>query len=105
MGGRANAARVSRGIEFDTWRGLSVKQPKRNRVEHITVTVVIYNTVEGGVPSPADVKAAIADLEALYSSCRENGRLADSGFDFMKKELTVKDMVDVKTKLATQPYK
>merc|ERR1711988_469328 len=28
--GRATAARVSRGTEHDTWRGLSVKEPQRN---------------------------------------------------------------------------
>jgi len=65
--GKANAARVSRGTEVDMWHGLSVKVPERNRSEHITVTVVIYNTVAGGVPSAEDVEAAVDDMEALYA--------------------------------------
>lgn len=73
--------------------------------EHVTVTVVLYNTVTGGVPSEEDVAAAIDDLEALYAACGAEGRLADDTFDFMKKELTVKDMADIKTKVSTQPYK
>ena len=39
----STAARVSRGSEYDRWPGLSVKSPKRNASEHITVTVVLYN--------------------------------------------------------------
>ena len=41
--GESTAARVSRGSEYDRWPGLSVKSPKRNASEHITVTVVLYN--------------------------------------------------------------
>ena len=33
-----------------------------------------------------------------------DGRLGDSAFDFMKEELTVKDAVDITTKVKTQPY-
>ena len=102
--GKANAARVSRGTEVDTWRGLSVKEPERNRGEHITVTVVIYNTVAGGVPSAEDVEAAVDDMEALYTACRAQGRLADASFDFMKAELTVNDAQQIETKIKTQPY-
>ena len=43
--GQSSAARVSRGSEYDTWSGLSVKAPKRNPSEHVTVTVVMYNAV------------------------------------------------------------
>merc|ERR1711959_693013 len=102
--GKANAARVSRGTEVDTWRGLSVKEPERNRGEHITVTVVIYNTVAGGVPSAEDVEAAVDDMEALYTACSAQGRLADASFDFMKAELTVTDAQQIETKIKTQPY-
>lgn len=42
--GVSSAARVSRGTEHDVWSGLAVKAPKRNAAEHVTVTVVIYNT-------------------------------------------------------------
>merc|ERR1712048_1508438 len=90
LGGISNAARVSRGTEVDLWPGLTVKEPKRNQTERVTVTVVIYNTVMGGVPTVDDVAAAIDDLEALYEACGVTGKLADQQFDFMKKELTVK---------------
>merc|ERR1719217_1297285 len=103
--GSACAARVSRGSEFDTWKGLAVKAPKRHPSEHVTCTVVIYNAVAGGVPSEADVIAAIDDLEQLYAACATRGELADQEFDFMKKELTVKDALDIADKVTTQPYK
>merc|ERR1719491_2303493 len=61
--GTANAARVSRGSEFDVWPGLSVTAPKRN-------------------------------LEDLYEKCSVKGSLADTAFDFMKKDLTAKDMTE-----------
>merc|ERR1711862_206989 len=101
--GRASAARVSRGTEEDTWRGLSVKEPQRHVSEHVTVTIVIYNAIADGVPSSDDVMAAIDDLEALYASCSIEGRLADPSFDFMKGELTAKDAADIKMKGVTRP--
>ena len=101
--GKSSAARVSRGTEQDVWKGLSVKSPKRNASEHVTVTVVIYNAVKGGVPTPDDVAAAIDDLESLYRACSDRGRLAESKFDFMKEQLTVDDMVDIGAKLKFQP--
>ena len=101
--GTANAARVSRGSEADVWEGLMQTTPKRNSEEHITVTIVLYFTISGGVPSEADVVAAIDDMEKLYNSCTEKGNLADDTFDFMKGELTVKDVVDIQTKIKFQP--
>merc|ERR1719428_2349891 len=103
--GAANAARVSRGSEHDVWPGLSVKDPERNASEHVTVTVVIYNTVADGIPSEADVIAAIDDLEDLYAKCSAEGHLVDNTFDFMKEQLTVKDAIDINTKVTMQPYK
>lgn len=103
--GKSTAARVSRGSEVDTWKGLTVQEPQRNEAEHITVTVVIYNTVAGGVPSEDDVAAAVSDMEELYSKCAWNGRLAEEGADFMKAELTVADAAKISNKIATQPYK
>jgi len=102
--GTANAARVSRGTEVDVWKGLGLSTPKRNAHEHVTITVVIYFTIAGGVPSEADVVAAIDDMETLYDSCNASGRLADGEFDFMKSELTVKDCQDISAKIKTQPY-
>merc|ERR1712070_803191 len=77
----------------------------RDEYQHPTVTVVLYNTVAGGVPSEEDVRAAIDDMEELYRSCAWNGRLADAGADFMKEELTVKGVKDVLQKVTAQPYK
>ena len=84
---------------------VEVNQPKRDASQHITVTVVIYNTVAGGVPSEADVKAAVDDMESLYAACGWQGRLAGEGADFMKAELTVKNAIDIADKLTSQPYK
>merc|ERR1711988_609179 len=75
--GKATAARVSRGSEVDTWKGLTVQEPQRHKAEHITVTVVIYNTVAGGVPSAEDVAAAVHDMEELYRQCEWSGRLIE----------------------------
>jgi len=102
--GTANAARVSRGSEYDTWSGLSISHPQRNHAEHVTVTVVIYNTVADGVPTEEDVVAAIDDLEDLYAKCGANGRLSASTFDFMKKKLTINNVMDIFTKTQNQPF-
>merc|ERR1719262_231952 len=103
--GTANAARVSRGSMVDRLdKTVQIATPTRDPSQHVTVTVVIYNTVAGGVPSVADVKAAVEDMEALYASCGWKGRLADAGADFMKAELTVKDVMDISDKLVNQPY-
>lgn len=100
--GTASAARVSRGNFYAKHKGLSVTAPKRNSKEHVTVTCVLYNTVLGGVPTAADVLAAVEDMEKLFAACTESGRLADAAFDFMKKELTVADMVKIVEKVTTQ---
>jgi hypothetical protein len=74
--GTASAARVSLGtMEEKKWSGLSSKNFKRNPDQHITVTVTMYYTVKGGVPSEADVEAAISDLEKCYSQCGMVARL------------------------------
>merc|ERR1719502_2314494 len=103
--GKANAARVSRGSMVDRVdKTVQVRTPTRDASQHVTVTVVIYNTVAGGVPSAEDVKAAVDDMEQLYASCGWKGKLADEGADFMKKELTVSDTLTIAGKLAEQPY-
>ena len=103
----SSAARVSKGSTLDDnlWTGLSVKDPVRHPSEHITATIVMYYTCSGGVPSTADIKAAIDDLEQLYKVVEVNGKLADAKFDFMKSALTVKDVDDIKSKIDTQPPK
>merc|ERR1712165_421297 len=101
--GKSSAARVSRGSFVDTWKGLTVTEPKRHENEHITASIVLYYTCAGGVPTEQDVKAAIDDLEELYQSVETNGHLSEDKFNFMKSELTVQNMVDIETKLATQP--
>ena len=70
--GAASAARVSYGARHDTWHGLigRAQTPSRHESERLTVTVVLYNIVVGGVPSEADVLAAVDDLERLYAACR-----------------------------------
>merc|ERR1719198_1374420 len=103
--GKANAARVSRGSMVDKLDAtVHVRAPRRDPAQHVTVTVVIYNTVAGGVPSMEDVKAAVDDMEQLYAACGWTGRLAEQGADFMKEELTVKNVMDISEKLTTQPY-
>jgi len=102
--GISSAARLSRGSEYDVWNGLSVNDPRRHMSEHVTVTVVIYHIVTGGVPSQKDVVAAIDDLESLYAACEAEGCLAGDTFDFMKHELNEKNLEGISAKLITQPY-
>ncbi len=102
--GKSSAARVSRGSGVGaTWKGLTVKNPERHKSEHITVTIVMYYTCSGGVPTEEDVISAIDDLEDLYQSVETNGTLSEDKFNFMKSELTVEDTVNIKKKLVAQP--
>lgn len=100
--GTSNAARVSRGSEQDTWQGISNKAPVRDPSQHGTITVTLYYTVAGGIPSPDDVEACVADLDALYKACPSDKRLVDCGE--VTAELTVKSMQDIGKKLSEQPY-
>lgn len=75
--GTSNAARVSRGSERDTWAGCLRSTPERDRAQHGTITVTLYYTVAGGVPSAADVQLAVEDLNVLYSQCATEKRLVD----------------------------
>lgn len=103
--GTSSAARVSRGSKEDTWDGLTVTNPQRNGQEHITATIVMYYLCRGGVPTETDIMAAIDDLESLYQSVEVSGNLADCTFDFMKSSFTNEDMMDIATKIITQPPK
>lgn len=103
--GISNAARVSKGSEFDVWDGLSVKDAERDGKQVTTITVTMYYTVAGGVPTPEDVKAAIDDLDLLYKSTKGASlRLKDAPAK-VTKELTVGNMVDIQEKIQEQPYK
>jgi len=103
--GVANAARVSCGSLQDYWAGISVVEPKRDRLQHCTITVQFYHMVVGGTPSPDDVRAAIDDMEVLYDACGAwRGRLADKGAAFMKSALTASDLQAIAEKAQAQPY-
>lgn len=79
--GISSAARVSKGTTESTdWPGIGQnKNWERHPTAHPTITVTMYYAVDGGVPTDADVRAAIADLEALYAALGTGGRLADLG--------------------------
>eukprot|EP00743_Colponemidia_sp_Colp-15_P023139 GILK01032012.1.p1 GENE.GILK01032012.1~~GILK01032012.1.p1 ORF type:complete len:140 (-),score=17.08 GILK01032012.1:10-399(-) len=100
--GTSNAARVSRGSEEDTWAGINNKEPSRDPSQHGTITVTLYYTVAGGIPSPADVEACVADLDALYKACPSDKKLVDCSE--ITAELTVKNMQDIIKKVGDQPY-
>ena len=100
--GVSNAARVSRGSQFDTYNGVAKPEVQRDTSQHGTITVTMYYTVAGGVPSATDVEAAIADLDSLYKACPSDKRLAECGE--VTSELTVKTMQDIKEKVTTQGY-
>jgi hypothetical protein len=101
--GKSSAARVSRGSFVDSWSGVTSNEQVRHPNEHVTATIVMYYTCSGGVPTAEDVKRAIDDLEELYQAVEVNGNLADGKFDFMKSELIIKDAMDIKKKVLTQP--
>ena len=100
--GTSNAARVSRGSEEDTWGGLTKKDAERDTSQHGTITVTLYYTVVGGVPSVADVQAAVEDLNELYKACPSDKRLVNC--TEITQELTVKTMQDIGAKIKHQPY-
>ncbi|CAB9503140.1 Polyubiquitin (Fragment) [Seminavis robusta] len=82
----ANAARVSIGSKYDDWHGLrNGKGLGRHESERVTVTIVLYNVVAGGVPAENDIVAAVEDMEALYLSCSGGyAKLASENFDSFK---------------------
>lgn len=100
--GVSNAARVSRGTEEDVWPGVDNKEPERDPSQHITITVTMYYTCAGGVPSKEDVESCLEDLDNLYSKCPSDKKLVDC--TEVTAELTVKNTMDIKEKVTTQPY-
>ncbi len=101
--GESNAARVSRGKHEDIWSGLAVKDIKRDPKQPITITVTMYYTVTGGIPTAADVNAGIADLEALYKAAGPSFNLSDAPKG-VTQPLTHDDTNGIAKKVADQPY-
>jgi hypothetical protein len=79
---RVSAGRLSRGSEYDTWECIN-ESIKREHSQHVTVTIVLYNTVAGGVPNETDITTAIDDMEKLYESCHWNGDLTEKPASFI----------------------
>jgi len=76
--GTSVASRVSMGkMEEKEWKGLTCKNFTRHGSQHLTATITMYYLVEGGVPSVADVEAAIADINKLYADCGLVGKLSN----------------------------
>jgi hypothetical protein len=100
--GVSNAARVSQGTLYDKNYSLTTTEFERDNSQHSTITITLYYTVANGVPSEQDVLAAVNDLDNLYKSCRTTKELSQA--TEITKELTVKDMMDIKTKVVTQPH-
>jgi hypothetical protein len=76
--GVSSAARVSKGSVADEPASkVDVTTLKRSETEHITITVIMYHVVKGGLPTKEDVIAAVAQLDQLYSSCKWSGTLRD----------------------------
>jgi huntingtin len=98
--GKSTAARVSIGSEHKVFRGVKKSKPEPDMMQYPTATIVIYHTVEGGVPSPADVRAAIDDMEKLLASC--NGTDLAS-LPFAKSELTVAQLSAIRKKILEDP--
>lgn len=101
--GKSNAARISLGSEHDTWFGLTKKDVERDNSQHGTITVTAYYTVAGGIPTEEDIVASIEDLNGLYATCSETRELENA--HEITKELSVKDVLDIKKKVVEQGYK
>ena len=61
------------------WKGLTTKNWERHPYYRITLTLTMYYTVQGGVPTHEDIAAAINDLDKLYEDCTTVGKLATVG--------------------------
>jgi len=77
-GGSSSAARVSKGsIASEPAIKVDTSAIERSESEHITITVILYHVVKGGISSREDVIAAVSELDQLYSSCTWSGNLKD----------------------------
>jgi hypothetical protein len=75
--GVSNAARVSRGSHHGIATPVPNRKPERDASMHGTITVTMYYTVVGGVPSAEDVRRAVEDLDELYKKCPSDKRLVE----------------------------
>ena len=106
--GRSSVARVSIGSTSGTTAPLVQKNPQRNKHEHITVTIIRYHVVEGGVPTAEDAKRATQEMDRFYKVL-DAGNLADIAFDFVKTDMSASDVaavarsVHTKTKAGPHP--
>lgn len=78
--GVSSAARISRGSRVDggCWGGVVRRTlVERDATQRVTVTIINFNCVVGGIPSEQDVLAAIHDLDMLYASCAAAKNRAD----------------------------
>jgi hypothetical protein len=74
----SSAARVSKGsVASETAVKVDTSAIQRSESEHITITVILYHVVKGGIPALEDVIAAVSELDQLYSSCVWSGNLKD----------------------------
>lgn len=92
--GRSSVARVSIGTVAGKAAPLVKQNPQRHKHEHITVTIIRYHAVEGGVPTPEDAKRATAEMDQFYAVLNA-GNLSDIAFDFVKTDMTAADVAQV----------
>lgn len=77
-GAVSSAARVSKGtVASEYATEVDTTRIKRSETEHITITVILYHVVKGGIPTREDVISAVTELDQLYSSCTWSGNLKD----------------------------
>jgi hypothetical protein len=76
--GLSSAGRLSRGsVASGSAKEVDVLKMTRSPTEHITITIMLYHVVKGGIPSKEDVIAAVTELDKLYSECTWSGTLKD----------------------------
>jgi len=69
--GTSNSARVSLGSYYDCNYKLPKSKFERDPDSHGTITVTMYYTVVGGIPSEEDIMLAITDMNTLYDSTKD----------------------------------
>jgi len=93
--GKSYAARISKGEKLADVPPLPVGM-ERHDDSHITVTITLYNTVEGGNPVKHDVERAIRQMNALFSNKAVNRDCLSWG-----EKKTLEDFRDYEKRLAS----